>query len=332
MRRRGFCWRIVRWAPAGGAPDAVLRGGLIAVRILWLTVLLGACATVPAEPRFPVAPERFITQFRGAEGLTFNGSGQLFIGANNAVWLAQHDGTVRRLVDVHRHLGQAGIGARDILAADFGPTNAFQQPGPNDDGMVWRITPEGERTLFATGIGDPNAILRLPDGAWLVSDDAVDIIYRVPAEGGRAEIWSRAVPFPNGMALSRDGRKLYVAQIFSAIGPVVPANAIWEIPIADGRPAGEARIVARTERAPDGLAADEHGRIYIADNGSGTIRRFDPATGEQVVIASGMPNVASPVFGEGRFDHYSLYATSTERGGGTIWRIRVGARGARPHP
>ena len=301
--------------------------------LLPLFLIIAACATpsappvAPPDPSFPVAAERFISQFRGAEGITFNGEGRLFIGANNAVWEAQPDGAVRKLTDVYRHLGQAGIGSRDILAADFGPTNAFQD-GPNSDGVVWRITPEGERTVFATGIGDPNAIIRLPGGTWLVSDDAVDHIYRIV--DGRAEIWSTAVPFPNGMALSRDGRTLYVAQIFRAIGPVVPDNAIWAIPIRDDLPAGRARIVARTERAPDGLAADEHGRIYIADNGSGSIRRFDPETGEMAIVARDMPNVASLAFGEGAFDPLSLYATSTERGGGTIWRVRVGVRGARP--
>ncbi len=295
--------------------------------------LVTGCATSPppgpaaAEPVFPVQAERFITRFNGAEGLTFNAEGRLFIGANNAVWEAQPDGSVRKLVDVHRHLGQAAIGRRDILAADFGPTNAFQQPGPNDDGIVWRITPEGRRTIFATGIGDPNAVLRLPGGTWLVSDDAVDRIYRL--ERGRASIWSTAVPFPNGMALSRDGRTLFVAQIFRAIGPVVPDNAIWAIPIRNDRPAGPARIVARTEQAPDGLAADELGRIYIADNGSNSIRRFDPSSGEMVVVARDLPAVASLAFGRGRFDHHSLYATSTARGGGVIWRIPVGVRGGR---
>ncbi len=305
-------------------------------RLALICLLLAGCAAapldrpVPPDPAFPVTPEPFITRFDGAEGITFNGEGRLFIGANNAVWEARPDGSVRKLTDVHRHLGQAGIGRKDILAADFGPTNAFRD-GPNDDGIVWRIAPDGRKRIFAIGIGDPNAIVRMPGGTWLVSDDAVDRIYRIA--GGRAEIWSRAVPFPNGMALSGDGRTLYVAQIFRAIGPVVPDNAIWAIPIRGDRPSGPARIVARTERAPDGLAADEHGRIYIADNGSGSIRRYDPETGAMAVVAEGMPNVASLVFGEGAFDPLSLYATSTggrEEKGGTIWRVRVGVRGARP--
>jgi sugar lactone lactonase YvrE len=294
--------------------------------------LLANCATSrdverPPEPAFPVQAELFIDDFNGSEGITFNGEGRLFIGANNAVWIAEPDGSVRKLVDVYRHLGQAGIGEREILAADFGPTNAFQH-GPNDDGMVWRITPEGERTTFAIGIGDPNAIIRLPGGTWLVSDDATDKIYKLV--DGRAEIWSTSVPFPNGMALSHDEKTLYVAQIFSAIGPVVPDTAIWAIPIRDDKQASEAKIVARTKQAPDGLVADEFGRIYIADNGSDTVRRYDPETGEMIVIAEGLTAVASLVFGEGEFDHYSLYATSTARGSGKIWRIPVGVKGAKP--
>ncbi|HLE62009.1 MAG TPA: hypothetical protein VI750_02660, partial [Pyrinomonadaceae bacterium] len=91
--------------------------------------------SVQSSSQFPVKPELFIGSFQGAEGITFNGEGRLFIGANNAIWLAEPDGSVRKIADVHRHLGQAGIGRRDILAADFGPTNVFQH-GPNDDGIV----------------------------------------------------------------------------------------------------------------------------------------------------------------------------------------------------
>ena len=291
------------------------------MRIAFLAAVastLLSCAT--STVTFPVKPEIFIDKFRASEGITFSADGTLFIGANRAIWIAEPDGSVRKIADVDLHLGQAGIGAHDILAADFGPKNVFRD-GPNDDGIVWRITPAGEKSVVATGIADPNAILVLPDRSFLVSDDGTDKIYRV--ENGKVSIWSTAVPYPNGMALSRDGRTVFVAQIFSAINPVVPDNRIWAISLGDG----SARVVTRSEKAPDGLVADERGRIYIADNGAGKIWRFDPRNGEQILIAEGIPSVASLVFGEGKFDPYSIYATSTQPGGGKIWRIRVGVRG-----
>lgn len=297
---------------------------------LCLAILVVGCnSTTPARRglTFPVKPEVFSRQFRAAEGITFNGEGRLFIGANTAVWLARADGTATEIADVVTHLGQAGIGDRDILAADFGPTNIFRD-GPNDDGIVWRITPEGEKTVAAVGIADPNFILVLRDGSWLVSDDGVDKIYRV--RGGKTEVWSSAIDYPNGMALSLDQRTLYVAQIFTQLKPIVFDNRIWSIPL-DGasNPAGPPTLLARVGNGGvDGLAVDENGLLYVADNQGGKIWRVDPGTGVVELVAEGMPNVASLVFGEGEFDRESIYATSTERGGGTIWKVRVGVRGA----
>lgn len=295
--------------------------------------VLTACAAATRtelrnEPQLPIQPILFLDKFQGSEGITFSAEGKLFAGANNGVWIVDADGSARRIADVHRHLGQWRVGARDILAADFGPRNAFEH-GPNTDGIIWRVTPEGTKTVFASGIGDPNGLVRLPGGTWLVSDDATDRIYSL--RDGRADVWSTEVPFPNGMTLSRDGRTLYVAQTFNALGPVVFANQIWSIPLRGDRPAGPAKVVAQTERGPDGLVSDRLGRIYVADNMSGSLRRFDPKTGDMTVIATGMPGIASLVFGEGRFDSHSIYATTTARGGGKIWRIPVGVRGARLH-
>jgi sugar lactone lactonase YvrE len=279
------------------------------------------------ESRFPVTPELFIDRFQAAEGITFNAQGQLFIGADQAIWLAAPDGSVQKLTDVDLHLGQARIGERDILAADFGPTNVFRH-GPNDDGVVWRITPEGHRTAVARGIADPNFILVLADSSFLVSDDGCDRIYHVTPEG-EVSLWSDAIDYPNGLALSRDGLTLYVAQIFEQLDPFVPSDKIWALPIADGKPAGPPELLARTGGSMvDGLAIDEHGRLYVADNGSGSIRRIDPAGGAVEIIAEGMPHVASLVFGEGDFDHHAIYATSTRRGDGKIWKVEVGVKGA----
>ena len=288
-----------------------------------------SCAACKSAIVYPVQPEPFIREFRAAEGLTFSGDGRLFIGANRAVWIATPDGAVIKVADVTTHLGQAGIGSRDILAADFGPTNIFRD-GPNDDGVVWRITPEGAKTVAAREIADPNFILVLPDRSFLVSDDGVDKIYRV--RDGRTDVWSSAVEYPNGLALSPDNRTLYVAQIFSKLKPIVYDNRIWAIPLTSSfDPAGPPVLLARTGKGVDGLAVDEHGRLYVADNQGGKIWRIDPTTGATTIVAEGMPHVASLAFGEGRFDHRSIYATSTERGGGTIWKVRVGVRGAKLH-
>ena len=61
------------------------------------------------------------------------------------------------------------------------------------------------------------------------------------------------------------------------------------------------------------------------------LTRFDPESEEMVLIAEGMPSVASMVFGEGDFDPHSIYATSTFRGGGKIWRVPVGVGGAKQY-
>jgi sugar lactone lactonase YvrE len=282
------------------------------------------------EPTFPVTPELFIDEFEASEGITFNAEGKLFIGANRAIWRAEPDGTVTRLTDVHLHLGQAGIGERDILAADFGPTNVFRH-GPNDDGIVWRVTPEGEKRVDATGIADPNFILVRKDGSYLVSDDGTNKIYLVETDG-TVSLWTNAIAHPNGMVFSLDGSKVYVAQIFKQLDPIVPDDRVWALRIEDGRPVGEPELVGATgEGAIDGLAIDELGRIYIADNGAGKIFRLDPSSRQLVLIAEGMPHVASLVFGEGEFDHHALYATSTFRGGGRIWKVHVGVRGAELH-
>lgn len=49
----------------------------------------------------PVNPEVFIERFQAAEGITFNGEGRLFIGADHAVWLAEPNGSVRKITDVY---------------------------------------------------------------------------------------------------------------------------------------------------------------------------------------------------------------------------------------
>jgi sugar lactone lactonase YvrE len=235
---------------------------------------------------------------------------------------------VTLVAELYSNLGLAPIGERDILMADFGPTNRFNH-GPNDDGIVWRISPEGEKTRIVDGgIGDPNFVLVREDGSFLVSDDATDEIFLIGTDGS-VSLFTDAVGHPNGLAFSLDGSTLYVAQIFTSLSPLVIDDRVWAIPLGeDGALAGEPMVIARLgeQAANDGLAVDELGRLYVAANGQGKIWRLDPPTWETTLIAENLPGVASLAFGEGEFNHRSLYATSTRTG--RVWEVKVGVGGA----
>jgi gluconolactonase len=304
----------------------------VAMMSIWAVSAMAQNDMEPAS--FPVEPVLFADEpFTGCEGISFNGEGRLFVTCNRAFWEIATDGSVRQLTELFSNLGTAAYGDRDLLVADFGPTNAFRD-GRNNDGIIWRITPEGEKEQVSTGIGDPNFILVLEDRFYLVSDDATADIYHV-GDDGVPELWSTAVNHPNGLALSADGSTLYVAQIFTNIRPVVGDNTIWAMPLKDGKPVKDANIIVRAgpNASPDGLAMDVQGRLYIAANREGKIWRYDPATDEMLLIAEGMFGCASLAFGEGEFDRESIYATTTfaQGRGGKIWRVPVGVAGARLH-
>jgi len=302
----------------------------------FLAVLLSssiASAQVRNGTVEPVIAEIFVDEpFRGTEGITFNNEGRLFVAGNRAVWEVTPDGIPRKLVDLDSNLGLAAIGERDILAADFGPTNAFRHQR-NNDGVVWRITPEGGKTPYITGLGDPNAVVVRADGSVLVSDDATNEIFIFDEQNG-LRLFSTAVNHPNGIVLSHDGKTLYVAQIFKSIRPVIRDDSLWAIELdADGNPAPKApKLVARTGpmAANDGLEIDKEGRIYIAANGpAGKVWRYDPVTENIALIAGDMPGAASLVFGRGSFDHQSLYVTTTFSGGrgGKVYRVKTDTTG-----
>jgi len=280
--------------------------------------------SLPVEPRVLVNG-----QFQRSEGIAFNGRGDLYVTANWSLWRVSTEGEVEWLFEMDSNLGLAPIGDGDLLVADFGPTNAFAH-GPNSDGIVWRITPEGESSEVATGIGDPNFVVVFDDGSFLVSDDAVHEIWIVEP-GSSARLFTTSIGHPNGMVLSQDGNTLYVAQIFDGINPLTWDNRIWSLPLQDGEVAGPPELLATTgnDLGPDGLAMDVLGRIYVACNLAGTIIRCDPSDGSTTLIAENMPGAASLAFGRGNFVHHALYATSTATG--RVWEVPVGVTGAQLH-
>jgi gluconolactonase len=154
----------------------------------------------------------------------------------------------------------------------------------------------------------------------LVSDDTVgeDTIYEVSWDGAVSP-WVDQVPTPNGMVFSLDGAFLYVATTFEQTG-------LWRVPVSEQGEAGapERWVEFEGSTAPDGVAIDSEGNVYVALNTAGQIAKVDEE-GNASTLATGLFGPASLAFGQGDFDPCSMYVTSLF--GTQMSRVGVGVPG-----
>lgn len=311
----------------------VKAGTLMALAAIGVLILSGCAEGEGGSGRpdavvqvaFPVTPTVVVSgEWGGAEGIAFNGEGDLFVKGNHAIWRVDLDGSISQIAEFDTPVGLTPIGERDLLVAVFNELVLINE-GPNRDGFVARVTPEGAIDTVAAGMGDPNFITVLPDYSLLVSDDFTNEIWLVDPDG-EVSLYTDLIAHPNGMVLSLDGSELYVAQIFSGVDPIAFDDRVWRLPLRDGEPWGPPEVLFATGDvgANDGLTMDAMGRVYIAANREGRIWRVDPSDGSAVVIAENVEKVKSLAFGEGEWNRTAIYATV----GGDVLEIEVGVAGA----
>ena len=153
---------------------------------------------------------------------------------------------------------------------------------------VMRITPAGQVSTYSSGspdrpmvnpnypVFDAQGNLYLADsGHWKQNDGCV---YRISPGGGKAEVISAAPnQFPNGLALSADGRTLYV--VLSLMPGVVELTINSDGSVSQPRP-----VVSLPDTIPDGAAIDVEGNLYITCYTPDVIYRRTPG-GELSVLA-----------------------------------------------
>jgi sugar lactone lactonase YvrE len=179
----------------------------------------------------------------------------------------------------------------------------------------------GERTTIAAGTSMSNGLARDPAGAIYASDDAGTGIDRVV--GGRVQRnWAR-VTSGNGLAVSRDGRWLFVNQTFQ------PA-AIRRVDITQPDRVEQYAAPGPADAAAglDGLTIDQHDRLFAAANAAGEVWRVDRDR-DICALASGLGMPSAVAFGGGgAFPATNLYAVTF---GGDVVEI-PGVRESAPRP
>jgi sugar lactone lactonase YvrE len=232
------------------------------------------------------------------EGIVFDAEGSLYVSAQDRSGPDQLldvavDGTYQSIAEADSILGLESD-ERGILGA-----------GIRTENLLLFDPSDGGNEEVATGLGEPNFVVTTPWDTILVSDDrrGVGSILEVTWDG-EVSVWSEEVPTPNGMVFSLDGSWLYVAATFEEAG-------LWRIPVSDETAGAAEKWVAYDTSAPDGVAIDSEGNVYVALNTAGQIAKVD-TEGSSTTLADEFRGVgpASIAFGQGDFDPCSLYVTS----------------------
>jgi xylono-1,5-lactonase len=145
--------------------------------------------------------------------------------------------------------------------------------------------------------------------------------YRIEPDGSARQLYGD-VSLTNGIGLSPDGRRLYHSDTGN--------RRVICHDLEDDQPVNRRALVEHPSFAPDGLAVDEAGTVWVADYGTGLVRGFGTDGAEVASLPVPARAVTSLCFGGAdRRDLYVVSADNTEdpSRGGSVFRTRVDVPG-----
>ncbi|GIJ51415.1 gluconolactonase [Virgisporangium aliadipatigenens] len=219
----------------------------------------------------------------GSNGLALTPDGQQLVAAT-------HD---NRTVSTYRVADRS----RAVLAADY-QGRAFNSP--NDvtvraDGVVYFTDPNFQRGRRPDAMGGRTGVFR--------------------SAGGQVSLVDDTVRQPNGIALSPDGRTLYVGAFAE--------NRVYAYPV---RPDGSTgtRTVFAAVNGPDGVTVDCAGNVYWVSHNEGRVHVFSPVGAALGTVSTGA-RATNAAFGGA--DRRTLYVTAGQQGDFGVYAVRLAVPG-----
>jgi sugar lactone lactonase YvrE len=243
----------------------------------------------------------------------------------------------------------------------------------NSDGKSERILGIGRSLGFIAPLASGGILAGAKDGFGVVTNDLVEERYKIEQGAsyrvndgkcdGQGRLWAGTTSdalltggalyrldldgsltrlrddlrLPNGMAWSKDGRTMFLAD--SGAGCI----EVWDFDTRTGVPTSRRRVidVPGHRGVPDGMTIDQQDNVWVAHFGGGCVQCYaaDGTLGPVIEIPA--QNVTSCTFGGS--DYRDLYITTAryartaaelaaEPHAGGLFRCRPGVQGRRPDP
>ena len=220
------------------------------------------------EPLIPIDRfEVFATGLDHPECIAFDSDGMLWAGGEaGQIYRIDPAGKVEQITTLNSF--NAGVA--------FSPDDELFVCNPAQG--ILRVGRDGKHDVFATHAGEHKLVCAnfgLFDraGSYYVTDSGQwmkqnGFLLRFDSSG-RGEVIAGPFGYANGLAMTKDGRKLFMVES--------NANRVWRFELSENRAVTTQSVYAENVgRMPDGLALDEAGNVYVSCYASDDIHRIAP--------------------------------------------------------
>lgn len=234
--------------------------------ILILATML--CPAVPAQDETPAGAKLIAEGYTFPEGPLVDKEGNLFFTDVRAALILKYDG------ESLTTFAENTEGANGLAMKKDGTIFACQGGGH----AIGKFASDGAMSTHLTKVGGAN--LNQPND--IVLDFNGNIFFTNPQRGGDKSCVVRVRPdgsaavvtkdqtYPNGIAISPDGKTLYVNDLMSG-------GIIWKYPLDESGDVGAGEKLITIGGFPDGMAVAESGNVYCAQHAEGKIVVVSPA-------------------------------------------------------
>ncbi|MBM4763688.1 SMP-30/gluconolactonase/LRE family protein [Bacillus sp. B15-48] len=148
------------------------------------------------------------------------------------------------------------------------------------------------------------------------------VFYLPPGKDARLQLFAENIAYPNGVAVSPDGQRVYIAEFDK--NRIIAAPSVHTDDIYD-----TSYVFAQFEGGvgPDGLAVDTEGNVYVAHYKAGQVIVIDENGFKYGKIR--LPEGAGTFSTNLAFHEGYLYVTEASQN--NVWRIKVNKEGLTPY-
>ena len=219
----------------------------------------------------------FVKEYPGPVGAKFHKDGRLFITDISGV--------------IHAYDPETGDSKVVISTYEGKPLNGLNDLIFDKDGGLYFTEPMGSSATNPVGR-----------------------VFYVPAGSTEPELFAEKIAYPNGVAISADGLRVYISEFAK--------NRVLSVPAKNAPPSPETPFVFGQYEGgigPDGLAVDDKGNLYVAHFQAGEIVVQDANGFNYGTIR--LPEGAGTFTTNLTFHEGYLYITESSKN--EVWRIQV---------